>query len=150
VTPTIDYTRDGLRHRKWVFPGFVCGKKGCCEGKVVDPDAWHGIGCEEWFYCVGDDPYAVSMTISTGRYLPEANQDDRPPEAWDMSSHHKVAEGGLPDCLCLSGARCYSDGTGLGASKWYAAQRGGVTDDVVFDYLRTELYPSWATVWEDA
>lgn len=145
MTPVLDFLRDGLRHRKWVKPAFVCGVNGCCEGRVVTEETSHGIGVERWVYAVGDDPYAVSMTVSTGRYLPEAEQEDQPPEAWDMSSHRRV-KGGQPGCLCISDAPCSSDGTSLGASEWYeeARRHGEVTDDAVFTFLRTDLYPAWA------
>ena len=143
--PTLDFIHtDGLRHRKWVFPAYFCGVKNCCEGKPVDRDSSHGIGAERWLYVVGDAPFAVSMEVSSGRYLPETYQGHFPPTGVDMSWHKTVETG--PSCLCLSGASCWSDGTGLGAAEWYeeqVAKHGTVTDDRVFEFLRTDLYVGW-------
>ena len=146
MTPTLDFTQDGLRHRKWVFPAFFCGVKNCCEGKPVDQYSSHGISTERWLYCVGDNHYAVSMEVSTGQYLPETQQPNQPPSAWDMSWHRSAEEGIASNCLCLSETSCNSDGTTLGASEWFTQQQakhGTVTDDHVFTFLRTSLYPNW-------
>lgn len=144
--PTLDFIHaDGLRHRKWVFPAFFCGVKNCCEGKPVDRDSSHGISAERWLYCVGDDPFSVSMEVSTGKYLPETQQPDAPPKGWDMSWHRRSAEALVSNCLCLSGGPCASDGTSLGAHEWYEQAGGGefVPDDTVFEFLRTDLYVNW-------
>ena len=148
MNPVIDFIHaDGLRHRKWVFPAYFCGVKNCCEGKPVDRDSSHGISTERWLYCVGDDPFSVSMEVSTGKYLPETHQPDVPPKGWDMSWHRRSAEPFVNNYLCLylSGANCSSDGTSLGAMEWYEqkGERTLVPDDVVFKFLRDELYPQW-------
>lgn len=146
MKPTLDFTQDGLRHRKWVFPAYFCGVKNCCEGKPVDKYSSHGISTERWLYVVGDDPYAVSMEVSTGQYLPETYEPDQPPKAWDMSWHRRSDDPITDTCLCLSLNPCRSDGTSLGAHEWYEEQQkkvGTVTDDHVFTFLRTDLYPNW-------
>jgi hypothetical protein len=146
MNPVIDFIHaDGLRHRKWVFPAYFCGVKNCCEGKPVGPGSSHGISAERWLYCVGDDPFAVSMEVSTGKYLPETQQPNQPPQAWDMSWHRTTPEGLADGCMCLSGANCSSDGTTLGAMEWYEqkGERTLVPDDAVFKFLRDELYPQW-------
>ena len=109
MTPKIDFTQEGLRHRKW------------------EDD-------EDWRYCVGDDPYAVSFAVWVGR---------SPVRAYDMSWHKKGAE--LSKCEYLSGSDCDCDGTGLGADEWYRNQQvagGLVPDEKVFEMLR-KLYEDW-------
>lgn len=109
MPPTSDFSIEGLRHRKWE------------DG-------------EDWRYCVGDDPYAVSLSV---RVTPA------PIRAYDMSWHKKGTE--ITDCLYLSGSDCDCDGTGLGAHEWYSSRQVNgslVPDEEVFEMLRSR-YEDW-------
>jgi hypothetical protein len=109
MTPKSEFTQEDLRHRKWE------------DG-------------EDWRYCVGDDPYAVSLSV---RVTPA------PIRAYDMSWHKKGTE--ITGCLYLSGADCDCDGTGLGAHEWYSSRQVNgslVPDEEVFEMLRRR-YEDW-------
>jgi hypothetical protein len=129
VTPCIDYERDGLRHRKWIFPARIFRDE-------------TGQDAERWFYAVGDLPYAVSFTVHTGRYVGHRNSEG--PQGTDISWHQ--AGGNRFGCYALSGAACTCDGSVLAAREWYAAQpkddEGGVADEAVFAHL-CEKYEYW-------
>ena len=123
MNPELDYTFEGLRHRKWVFPAFHY--------------ADGGAGAEEWYYVVGDAPFAVSFTVHTGRY-PEGHTYSCAPSGNDLGWHQ--AGDSNDGCLALSGGSCTGDSTGIGAREWYSAQEkdadGFVPDAEVFSDLR--------------
>jgi hypothetical protein len=130
IEPVIDYEREGLRHRKWVTPARLYGNGGM--------DAEHHV------YSVGDNPYAVSFTVHTGRYPEGRAHFNKRPSAVDMAKHTPGET--ISRCVCLSGASCTTDGTYFGASEWWASQPkdadGFVADDLIFDRLRS-LYVEW-------
>jgi hypothetical protein len=130
--PAFDYTLDGLRHRKWIFPAY----------HYTHGD---GVGAEEHYYVVGDAPFAVSFTVHTGRY-PEGFGVTAQPSGSD-ATWHRQTEDGVAGCYALSGARCEGDGTSLHAHEWYEVQpknaEGFVADADVFRHLR-DLYAAWS------
>jgi hypothetical protein len=130
--PAFDYTLDGLRHRKWVFPAY----------RYTHGD---GVSAEEHYYVVGDAPFAVSFTVHTGRY-PEGFGVTAQPSGSD-AAWHRQTEDGVAGCYALSGGACTNDGSGLDAHDWYAAQpknaEGFVADADVFQHLR-DLYTRWS------
>ena len=133
MTPPVeDYQRDGLRHRRWVFPAY----------RYTHGD---GVGAEEHYYVVGDAPFAVSFTVHTGRY-PEGYGVAAQPSGAD-ATWHRQTEDGVAGCYALGGGACTSDGSALIAHDWYKAQpkdaEGFVADEVVFAYLH-ELYAEWS------
>jgi hypothetical protein len=132
-TPDLDYTLDGVRHRKWVFPAY----------RYTHGD---GVSAEQHYYAVGDVPRAVSFTVHTGRY-PEGYGVTAPPSGSDMAWHHHNENGDQGGCYAMSGATCEVDGSGINAHEWYAAQpknaEGFVADADVFQHLR-DLYVRWS------
>jgi hypothetical protein len=130
--PVLDLVLDGRRHRKWVIPAI----------RYADG----GARSERWIYCVGEQPYAVTFTMQTGRY-PEGCGSGVPcglDEAW----HRAEAETASCSCIFLDGMPCRSDGFGLDADEWYMTQpkdaEGFVADADVFLHLR-DLYAVWST-----
>ena len=128
--PILDYVLDGLRHRKWVLPAY----------RYADG----GVRAEEHYYVVGDAPYAVSFNVHAGRYH-EGYGVTAPPSGSDVG-HHRLNEDGIRGCYAMSGGSCKSDGSGINAHDWYAAQPkdadGFVADDPIFAHLR-DLYAHW-------
>jgi hypothetical protein len=134
MTPPVeDYLRDGLRHRKWVFPAYY----------YTHGD---GVCAELHYYALGDAPYAVSFSVHAGRY-PEGYGVTAPPSGYDEGTHRTPAEGGIPCCYVLNGGRCEGDASGINAHEWYEAQpkdaEGFVADEAVFAHLR-DLYARWS------
>jgi len=127
--PTLDFTQEGLRHRKWIIPARMSSE--------------YGNEAERHYYAVGDDPYAVSFTVYTGRYVRDAFNTH--PRGIDLSWHR--SGGDNHGCLCLSGAICESVGTIIEADEWYAQQprdaQGFVPDNLIFDLLRVR-HGEWA------
>lgn len=127
--PVFDYTLDGLRHRKWVFPA-RCNADG-------------GVVGERWVYVAGETPYVATFSVLTGRY-PEGC-DTLQPFGMDVSEH-RASEGTSP-CIFLDGAPCESDGSGIDAHEWYEAQakdaEGFVADPDVFAHVR-DIYAKWS------
>jgi hypothetical protein len=124
VEPETDYVENGLRHRVWVIPA-------------------EGANTEMNYYCVGDDPYAVSFIVHTGKHSTPGFQSASRGASMDW---HRRAEKSdfMSACSCLSGAPCNSDGTSLGASDWYdkAVKEGPVTAQKIFEFLH-KLYEEW-------
>ncbi len=131
-TPDLDYTLDGLRHRKWVFPAY----------RYSHGD---GVRAEEHYYVVGDAPFAVSFNVHTGRY-PEGYGVTALPSGSDIA-WHRLNESGIRGCYAMSGGSCEGDGSGINADEWYEAQpkdaQGFVADADVFAHLR-DLYARWS------
>lgn len=127
--PDIEYTLDGLTHRKWVYPAH----------RYADG----GVRGERWVYGVGKPPHVVTFTVLTGRY-PEGC-DPLAPCGLDETWHRPTKEGGA--CIYLDGLLCESDGSGIDAHEWYAVQpknaEGFVADADVFAHLR-DLYTAWS------
>lgn len=132
ITPVLDHVRNGLRHRKWVFPARV----------YTGPD--RGSTQEKWIYAVGEAPYVVTFMVGTGRYPGGYDIDAGPPRGLDESWHR--AEAGGYGCMFLDGVACRCDGNGLNAEEWYVAQpkddTGFVADAAVFAYV-CYLYDRW-------
>jgi hypothetical protein len=128
MTPAdIDYVRvrDGLRHRKWIFPALTYGYG-------------DGVEAEKHYYVVGHYPFAVSFTVHTGRY-PSGYGVTARPSGSDVSRHRHTGKGNTA-CAALDGAACESDGSICDAHEWYEAQPkdndGFVSDDEIFAMLR--------------
>jgi hypothetical protein len=127
--PDLDYTFDGLLHRKWVYPARRYNDGG-------------GQG-ERWVYGVGAPPCVVTFSISTGRY-PEGCIPGVP---FAIAETLHRADAGEHACIYLDGMGCGNDGSGIDANEWYAAQpknaQGFVADADVFTHLR-DLYARWS------
>jgi hypothetical protein len=124
VEPEIDYVENGLRHRLWVIPA-------------------EGANSEMKYYCVGDDPYAVSFIVHTGKHHTPERQSL--PRGSSMDWHRRAEKSEfMSSCACLSGAPCTSDGTSLGADEWYAnaLKEGPVSGQKIFEFLH-KLYEEW-------
>jgi hypothetical protein len=126
--PDQEVRLNGLLHRKWVYPARRYG-----DG---------GVQSERWVYAVGEKPFVVTFSLSTGRY-PEGC-DTLVPCAIAETLHR--ADDGEHACIYLDGMGCGNDGSGIDADEWYAAQpknaEGFVHDAVVFAHLR-DLYALW-------
>ena len=128
--PDLDYTLDGLLHRKWVYPARRYGHG-------------DGVQSERWVYGVGEKPFVVTFSVETGRY-PEGHAPGAPYAI--AETLHRVGDGDHP-CIYLDGQDCGNDGSGIDADEWYAAQpknaEGIVADADVFTHLR-DLYARWS------
>lgn len=129
--PDIEYTLDGLTHRRWVWPA----------RRYADG----GFRSERWVYAVGMPPYVCTFTVITNRY-PEGWNAGHKPYGAEESCHRADEDGGTYPCIYLDGLNCRGDGSGMDAHDWYVAQpknaEGFVADDAVFAHLR-DLYTEW-------
>lgn len=130
AVPSLDFTAEGLRHRKWVLPASTYE-----DG---------GVSAEKHYYVVGDNPFSMSFTVHTGRY-PSGRRPDARPSGMDVS-WHRQSQDGHDGCYALSGGTCDGDGSAFDASAWYTAapkaDDGFVADDAVFAHLRAR-YREW-------
>lgn len=123
----LDRSIGPLRERVWLIPGYRSPA--------------NGVSGERIYYAVGTPERAYSFTVYTHKYPPEVTWlPAKPPEGYDVSLHERVDEGHTSGCICLDGARCRADGSGLMAAEQYTEWQGQhgetVPHDVVLAHLR--------------
>jgi hypothetical protein len=107
--------RHQFKRPGWDCINAPCGKRGC----GTNPNANHGIHCEEWYYAVISDEcdVATSLTMTTKFYPPTTDEwrtQNANPRAFDLTTHvnfHIARESvrddsGWQDCSLVKGDRC--------------------------------------------
>jgi hypothetical protein len=105
--PVSDFER-----RSFKKPGYNCGPGG--KDCQHDKKGNHGIHCEEWWYIVRQENFAISLSVFSGDY-PDGLHNHKP-RAVALSTHQRSAEGGPCD---IFDDRCIGDCTYLGAELFF-------------------------------
>lgn len=114
-----------MKRQTQVIPGYdcirnPCGKRGC----GTRGGSSHGICSDRWIYSVSDGDFAVSLTLSSGRYPDSVPQDSRHNEAegMDLTTHvgfpyareHALFAGN--ECTYVASHRCFDDESSVGGA----------------------------------
>jgi hypothetical protein len=106
-----------IERKSHTTPGYNC-KVECPH----EPKGDHGRHCDNWYYVVSEGKWVVVLTVFSGIYPDSVDTSRMDPEQLVPTgaylTFHWAAADGEP-CELVPGGLCKSDGTCLGATKFF-------------------------------